>query len=471
MSKFSILHISDLHKMEGTSYDALLQSLLTDRDACVEAGMTSPRYIVVSGDLIHGGDTVDEIRSQYAETKGFLEGLVREFLDDDKQRLIIVPGNHDVSFPHTRNSMVSEPEENNVGNLKLLRDIYSGVRWNWKDFAFYKIADQSQYEGRFELFKEFYDDFYGGFRTYPANPQATAECYPFPDDKVSFSLFNSCRCLDHLNDTADIDDDAIVAVTPKLRSNYNQGYLNIAVWHHHFYGLPRETNYMNREVISKLSHSYVQMGLFGHQHVSQVAEFYGGDISLSSAADNQPLLLVSSGTLFGGKKVLPDGCRRQYNVIEVTMGNGTAYIKIHVREDSNLNVSSRLPIWTARWVGSTGSIETSIKLKEMDEKEILAGVLRMARSSRDYQRAYMQIEDMSGNTELFRKIRSEIIRNIKDNGFILSNLAPKCAEDYMLLMTCAIEENDRGARESLKHDPQLQAYMGDPFIKEMYEKL
>lgn len=33
MSKFSILHISDLRKMEGTTYEALLQSLLTDRDA------------------------------------------------------------------------------------------------------------------------------------------------------------------------------------------------------------------------------------------------------------------------------------------------------------------------------------------------------------------------------------------------------------------------------------------------------
>ena len=64
MNKYSILHISDLHKLEGTNYRALLQSLLTDRDAYVAAGVVAPKYIVVSGDLIHGGNTEDEILAQ-----------------------------------------------------------------------------------------------------------------------------------------------------------------------------------------------------------------------------------------------------------------------------------------------------------------------------------------------------------------------------------------------------------------------
>ena len=76
MTKFSILHISDLHKLEGTNYQGLLQSLLTDRDDYMAAGVPNPKYVVVSGDLIHGGDTVDEIRAQYSETKGFLEEIV-----------------------------------------------------------------------------------------------------------------------------------------------------------------------------------------------------------------------------------------------------------------------------------------------------------------------------------------------------------------------------------------------------------
>ena len=366
MNKFSILHISDLHKLEGTNYKALLQSLLTDRDTYVGAGVTIPKYVVVSGDLIHGGSTEDEIRRQYAETLGFLTEVTDEFLDGNKKRMLIVPGNHDVSFPHSKNSMIPEADEHKEQNLKLFWDRHPEIRWNWKDFSFYKIADKDEYKKRFNLFKAFYNDFYQGERTYSEDPQFEAECYSFPEDRVTFALFNSCKQLDHLNDTAAIDDDAIVSVMPELRANYNRGYLNIAVWHHHFYGAPRETNYLDREVINKMSHSYIQMGLFGHQHISQIAEFYGGDLALGDSPDNQRVLLVSSGTLFGGKKELPDGRRRQYNVIEITQENGTAQIEIHVREDDNRSVDSKLPIWRMKQVGPTGSIKTNVKLKQMN---------------------------------------------------------------------------------------------------------
>lgn len=55
----------------------------------------------MSGDLIHGGDSADEIRAQYAETKSFLTSIVDHFLEHDKRRILIVPGNHDMSFPHS----------------------------------------------------------------------------------------------------------------------------------------------------------------------------------------------------------------------------------------------------------------------------------------------------------------------------------------------------------------------------------
>lgn len=105
MPKLSILHVSDLHKMEGTTYESLLQSLLTDRDSYVSAGVASPSYIVISGDLIQGGASDEEIQNQYAEVKQFLESLTNQFLEGDKSKVIMVPGNHDVSFPHSMRSM------------------------------------------------------------------------------------------------------------------------------------------------------------------------------------------------------------------------------------------------------------------------------------------------------------------------------------------------------------------------------
>ena len=445
--------------------------MLTDKDSYVEAGVSLPKYIVVSGDLIHGGDTEDEIRGQYAETCSFLSALVNEFLDGDKKRMLIVPGNHDVSFPHSKNSMTQDADGNKSQNLKLLWESHPEIRWNWKDFSFYRIADKDQYKKRFNLFKEFYNDFYWGIRTYPNNPQEEAECYSFPEDRVTFALFNSCKQLDHLNDTASIDDEALVSVMPILRSNHNQGYLNIAVWHHHFYGAPRETNYLDREMINKMSHCYIHMGLFGHQHISQIAEFYGGDLALGEFPDNQRLLLISSGTLFGGKKELPDGCRRQYNIIEITQDNGTAQIEIHVREDDNRSVDSKLPIWRLKQVGPTGSIKTNIKVKQLDARAILTDILRTAQTSGNFIYAYEQLQSYTLKDELYMKIRSEIVRGIKDNRYLLDNLVPETDKDYILLMTCAERENDSEAKARLKSDQNLQAMLNDAVIKEMYNRL
>lgn len=471
MNKFSILHISDLHKLDGTNYGALLQSLLTDRDAYTAAGVTCPKYVVVSGDLIHGGDIADEIRAQYAETRSFLSSIVDEFLEHDKRRILIVPGNHDMSFPHSRNSMVSEAEANKKQNLELFWNGHPEIRWNWKELSFYKISNADEYNKRFDLFREFYNDFYEGIREYPDDPITSAECYSFVDDKVTFALFNSCKRLDHLNDTADIDDDAIVSVTPKLRTTYNQGFLNIAIWHHHFYGAPRETNYLDREVINKMSHSYIQIGLFGHQHISQIAEFYGGDLALGESADNQRVLLISSGTLFGGKKELPDGYKRQYNVIEITPDNGEANIEIHVREDDNHNVESKLPIWHPKPISPTSSIKTRVKLKKLDERELLAGILRTAQESGDYKSGYIQLKGISMTSDLYQSIRAEVIRGIKDNRFLLDNLQPETKNDYMLLIACADRENDREAKRRLKEDENLKAMLDDSIIKEMYDRL
>lgn len=471
MTKFSILHISDLHKLEGTNYQGLLQSLLTDRDDYMAAGVPNPKYVVVSGDLIHGGDTVDEIRAQYSETKGFLEVIVNEFLDQDRKRILIVPGNHDVSFPHSRNSMVPDGDEHNKQNMELFGKRHPGIRWNWKNLSFYLIADGKLYDRRFDLFREFYNDFYQGERVYPDDPLQSAECYSFPDDKVTFALFNSCKGLDHLNDTADIDEDAIVSVTPQLRSAYNRGFLNIAVWHHHFYGSPRETNYLDREVINKMSHSYIQMGLFGHQHISQIAEFLGGDLALGESSDNQKILLVSSGTLFGGRKELPDGYKRQYNVIEVNIEGCVAQIEIHVREDDNHNVESKLPIWRPKPISATASIKARIKIKELEEREILADILRTATETGEYANAFLQLQEHKSFSAIYQSIRSKIIREIKDNRFLLDHLIPETKNDYMLLMACAERENDAKAKERLKSDSRLKAMLDDSIIKEQYDKL
>ena len=56
-----------------------------------------PSYIVISGDLIQGAYTDADIQAQYDDVSKFLDKLVYEFLNGDKLRLVMVPGNHDMN--------------------------------------------------------------------------------------------------------------------------------------------------------------------------------------------------------------------------------------------------------------------------------------------------------------------------------------------------------------------------------------
>ena len=66
--KFSILHISDLHKGADANLDNLYNSLVMDCDDYTSQGIPKPEIVVVSGDVINGaeGDDADNIiNAQY----------------------------------------------------------------------------------------------------------------------------------------------------------------------------------------------------------------------------------------------------------------------------------------------------------------------------------------------------------------------------------------------------------------------
>lgn len=471
MGKISILHISDLHKIPDTNYESLVQSLLDDRNAYVAQGIMSANYIVISGDLIQGGNTIDEIRNQYSETKVFLRRLCHEFLDDDRERIIIVPGNHDVSFPDSRLSMSPEAIDNRSDNLTDYKQHSLDIRWKWDDFSFYKVADKHRYSERFHLFIDFYNDFFNGIRQYPDHPTKKADCILFPKDHIAFVLFNSCDGLDHLNDSANIDEEALSSVMQNLRENYNEGYLNIGVWHHHFYGGPYETNYLSRERIAAMSHRYIRIGMFGHQHMSQVAEFFSGDLAFSEGQDNDKVLLISSGTLFGGSRELPYGCKRQYNIVEIDIKNGEADVLIHVREDHNVNVQSKIPYWGRKDFNATGSISAKVSLKRLTDDERIARFLRYVRKSGEYKYGLKYLQDKGVSGGIFDNMRLEFIRNIKDDEFILHHFKPRTKEEYMLKIATAEKLGDEKIKTELAFDPLLKEYLSDPVLEEMYNHL
>ncbi|OYQ64253.1 hypothetical protein B9G53_12650 [Pseudanabaena sp. SR411] len=124
---FSILHISDLHRSrdEPVDNDSLVAALLADCDRY--AGETPfvpfPEAIIVSGDLIQGAsigapDWQNEMIAQYSVAGEFLEQVTQRFLNGDRSKLIIVPGNHDVCWNTSFASMELVPKDKYPKNVR-----------------------------------------------------------------------------------------------------------------------------------------------------------------------------------------------------------------------------------------------------------------------------------------------------------------------------------------------------------------
>ena len=157
--------------------------------------------------------------------------------------------------------------------------------------------------------------------------------------------------------------------------------LPIGVWHHNAYGDPYQSDYMSTEVLDKLLEHRIKIGLFGHQHKSQIAEEYS-DL-LISEENRKRLLLISSGTLYGGESEQHRGIRRQFNIVELEMRNGEAKVLVHVREDGNYDVISDDPFWNAKSMPD-GIITYHVKYKNVTDDEILRRIDDETRRNNDF---------------------------------------------------------------------------------------
>ncbi len=92
MDQLQILHISDLHISTDDKFDRnvvlnpMLERLGEDR----REGF-NPELVVVTGDIAYSG-----IKEEYELAKPFFDDLLK-VLDLPDQRLLMVPGNHDVN--------------------------------------------------------------------------------------------------------------------------------------------------------------------------------------------------------------------------------------------------------------------------------------------------------------------------------------------------------------------------------------
>lgn len=451
--KISILHISDLHKNEGDDFKNLFQSMKDDCDRYVRQGIAKPNIIVVSGDLIRGGET-EEIRKQYEEAKAFLEDLTKYFLNDDKSKIVIVPGNHDVDWNISKGLMkplahVTEEEKKEYKKKidLFLKERAPKHRWNWQDQTLYCYTDEGAYNTRFALFAEFYNSFYED-RTYSLDPNRQYDFFDIPEYNICFVGFNSCYMNDHLNKVGQILPVCVTNAKNKLKERASEGRIIVAVWHHNASGRPMADNYLDNRILNPIIDMGVHLALHGHQHYSGVVEEY------HNAFKDGKLLMFSTGSLYGATETLSYGASRQYNILEMVKEAGLLKIKVHLREDNNKEEYG-IPTWGNGIIKEIGasSWETTLPYpKQPVDMDKLSDLMNQGMQTGDYSEAIALLETGASEDSQQRKLMLDLMMKGKQYKNVIDYIGnPTTDEDVLILIRAASELSDKDISRSIKN--------------------
>lgn len=347
MKPFSIMHISDLHRSprDPITNSELISALVNDRDHYVneEPSIATPQAIVVSGDIIqgvplHADDFASRIEEQYAVAEEFLDELARRFVDGDRSRVVVVPGNHDVDWNTAFNALEPVPNGPISGDLKgELHAEDSLLRWDWKTCSLYRKADPNLYNRRLEAFRCFFNRFYDGVLG-PVTVQNSADThlYNLCDDRIGVAAYNSCYGNDCFAFHGMIQKGSIARSDLDLKDLGKVHDLRMAVWHHGIEGSPYRNDYMDVDVVHGMIGRGFRLGLHGHQHKAQAT---AREIRLP---DQERMAVIGAGSLCAGADDLPVGTHRQYNVLEIA--ENFCGVRMHVRAMMVANLFSPITL-------------------------------------------------------------------------------------------------------------------------------
>ena len=456
----TILHLSDLHRAEDApvSNDMLLNCLLTDVEnhSRGQPSISKCDVIVVTGDIIKGAraddaNYADTLRKQYQEAKTFLTRLCEELLGGDLARLFLVPGNHDVCWPLSKQSMEAVRPSSPADTLPMLEQVNSPYRWSWKECNLFMIRNTEDYKNRLVFFKEFFDDLYRNQSyKFSLDEKKQATHFVTPDRKALFSGFTSLVGNDCFDRRGRISLDAVAANSLKLRESSARNIsLKIAFWHHNLDSMGFRTDHLNSsEALPMLIDQGYVLGLHGHQHRS-------GVISFSYHSDpNRFMPVISAGSLCAGHDDIPPGYRRQYNVLEIDEKKFS--VRVHVREwlgDTSFVAARPYEFGGKTWndvslvllKGATrGSIADLDALSNrIDEAEIL---VRKGES----RKAWEILKELPNEIPIVRKLSVETLHSLGDWDALLDMVKnPLNADELGMAVDALCKKGDFDGAEGL----------------------
>lgn len=478
IDKLTIMHISDLHRSKDNpiSNDALIASLMRDMDTYSAEGINKPDILIVSGDIVQGSNDFEKaaglLAEQYKEALDFLNRLTSELFAGDKSKIVLVPGNHDISWTESKSSMLIVEEKNiteSNGNLK--KDILyeaikidSPIKWSWSDRSFYRITDNALYEKRFSYFSDFYQEFYEQKRSYSLESNKQFDIFDLPNFGITVVGFNSCFHNDHLNRAGSINSRCIGAVGSKLRDFNKEGRLILATWHHNTKGGPYDQDYMDNTCIQNFIADNVKIGFHGHQHKVEVLR------AENNIIDNKLMLILSAGSLCAGPRELPPGYNQQYNLLElIRVNDEIIQLIVHSRVKTPQSASDN-PIWE-KGVFSSNVSEFTINIKHTKPAPESLGKIEKLIGDKNYATAQNILIEHDINDFLVRVLLLECYTQLGNYSAILEHFSkPQNIPESLALMNASLEIGDKTIIKSTL-DTDFIASSTDPSVIHLRNQL
>jgi small GTP-binding protein len=306
--EIQILHLSDLHVTDEQR--ARLYRSQLETDLIQELGVQRLDYFIISGDI---GQYSTE--AEYQIAFDMVDGIVKRFALSS-ERVIIVPGNHDLNWELSEESYPFVPKRKLPSVLSDDRCIPAG------DMGML-VRDDRLYPNRFKNFNEhFYKHIYVG-KEYPLDYAEQTIFFERPEENILFVALNSSWEIDHhFRKRAGINSDALTRLMNRLNNGEYDGWLKIAVWHHPVSG----KEMMNDDFMGLLSVHKFQICVHGHIHEA-IEGFYKYD-------EQRGINIIGAGAFSAPPAEQVTGIPLQYNLF--TFDPRSAQFKVETRKKERL---------------------------------------------------------------------------------------------------------------------------------------
>lgn len=340
---FTLLHISDLHRSptDPIENSTLLGSLLSDVDrySTESSPIPAPDAAIVSGDIIQGVTLnftgyADELTRQYDVAYDFLSTLADRLFAGDHSKVVVIPGNHDVCWNTARSAMqvYVETTPGKVNARSFSSD--TSLRWDWDSRQILEVLNKDLYKRRLAAYWKFVERFYAGAAlAYPLDFSRGFNLFALDSGRILVAALESVHGNDCFCRQGSVERSVLGACALAIRDLPQQPVLKAATWHHSFQGPPAGDDYMDISAIHELIGLGFRLGLHGHQHL---AEANAHSIHLP---EEEAMAISSAASLCAGKRELPTGANRGYNLIVID--DDFTSCRIHVRESIQGNQFGR----------------------------------------------------------------------------------------------------------------------------------